>query len=396
MKRKRPLMRLDGDGMLIGIKNASKLIGISIIACCAVLVCTMFLNFYFDIQLIESEITSELSMYFYNAQVSTAKVTCLVSGGCLLLTAVVMLLFYIKHYIDTHKKEIGILKALGYSNLSIAKSFWVFGMSAFIGTAIGYAGAFLIMPWFYALQNEDKILPEITINFHPSVLFYFVVLPTVFFSALSVGYAWYQLKKPVLFLLKDNLQSASKTPNHTIEKNSDLSFVDDLKRNTMKSKKALVFFVVFASFCFSAMTQMSFSMKDLSSEMMGVMMLVIGLVLAFTTLFLAITTVINGNTKTIAMMRVFGYSQKECCRAILGGYRPMSYIGFAIGTVYQYGLLRLMVDIVFKDVEGMPVYEFDVSVMIISLVVFIVIYEALMYLYSEKIKKISIKEIMTE
>ena len=396
MKRKRPLMRLDGDGMLIGIKNASKLIGISIIACCAVLVCTMFLNFYFDIQLIESEITSELSMYFYNAQVSTAKVTCLVSGGCLLLTAVVMLLFYIKHYIDTHKKEIGILKALGYSNLSIAKSFWVFGMSAFIGTAIGYAGAFLIMPWFYALQNEDKILPEITINFHPSVLFYFVVLPTVFFSALSVGYAWYQLKKPVLFLLKDNLQSASKTPNHTIEKNSDLSFVDDLKRNTLKSKKALVFFVVFASFCFSAMTQMSFSMKDLSSEMMGVMMLVIGLVLAFTTLFLAITTVINGNTKTIAMMRVFGYSQKECCRAILGGYRSMSYIGFAIGTVYQYGLLRLMVDIVFKDVEGMPVYEFDVWVMIISLVVFIVIYEALMYLYSEKIKKISIKEIMTE
>ena len=55
--------------MLVGIKNVSKLIGISIIACCAVLVCTMFLNFYFDIRLIESEITSELSMFFYNAQV---------------------------------------------------------------------------------------------------------------------------------------------------------------------------------------------------------------------------------------------------------------------------------------------------------------------------------------
>lgn len=50
--------------MLVGIKNISKLIGISIIACCAVLVCTMFLNFYFDIRLIESEITSELSMFF--------------------------------------------------------------------------------------------------------------------------------------------------------------------------------------------------------------------------------------------------------------------------------------------------------------------------------------------
>ena len=396
MKRRRPLMRLDGDSMLVGIKNASKLIGISIIACCAVLVCTMFLNFYFDVRLIENEITSELSMFFYNAQVSTAKVTCLVTGGCLLLTSVVMLFFYIKHYIDTHKKELGILKALGYSNLKIAKSFWVFGISTLIGSAGGYAGAFLIMPWFYAPQNEDKMLPEITINFHPSILLYFVVLPTVCFSVLSVYYAWYKLKKPVLLLLKDNLQAASKLPRHRTEKGRELAFIEDLKRNTLRSKKALVFFIIFASFCFSAMTQMSFSMKDLSSEMMGVMMLVIGLVLAFTTLFLAITTVINGNTKTIAMMRVFGYSQTECCRAILGGYRPMSYIGFAIGTVYQYALLRIMVDIVFKDIEDMPAYKFDIPVMLISLTVFIVIYEILMYVYSEKIKKISVKAIMIE
>lgn len=233
MKRKRPLMRLGGDGMLVGIKNASKLIGISIIACCAVLVCSMFLNFYFDVRLIESEITSELSMLFYNAQVSTAKVVCLVSGGCLLLTSVVMLLFYIKHYIDTHRKELGILKALGYSNLKIAKDFWVFGMSTFIGTAIGYAGAFLIMPWFYALQNEDKMLPEIAINFHPSILLYFVALPTVFFSVLSVYYAWYKLKKPVLLLLKDNLQVASKTPKHRIEKTRN-------RKNTESKKQRIV------------------------------------------------------------------------------------------------------------------------------------------------------------
>ena len=396
MKYKRPLTRLVGDNMLIGIKNVSKLIGISIIACCAVLVCTMFLNFYFDIQLIENEITSELSIVFYNAQVSTAKVVCLVSGGCLLLTSVVMLFFYIKHYIDTHKKELGILKALGYSNFKIAKNFWIFGISAFIGTAVGFGGAFLIMPWFYALQNQDKILPEITINFHSSLLLYFVVLPTVCFSVLSICYAWYKLKKPVLLLLKDNLQAASKTPKHKIETSKENSFIEDLKRNTLKSKKALVFFIIFASFCFSAMTQMSFSMKDLSSEMMGVMMLVIGLILAFTTLFLAITTVINGNTKTIAMMRVFGYSQKECCRAILGGYRPMSYIGFVIGTVYQYGLLRLMVDVVFKDMEGVPIYKFDFPIMLISLAVFIFVYEMTMYIYSEKIKKISVKEIMIE
>lgn len=396
MKRKRLLMRLDGDDMLIGIKNASKLVGISVIACCAVLVCTMFLNFYFDVQLIENEITSELSMIFYNAQISTAKVVCLVSGGCLLITSVVMLMFYIKHYIDTHKQELGILKALGYSNRTVAKNFWVFGISAFIGTVIGFGGAFLMMPWFYALQNEDKVLPEIAIHFHPTIFLYFVILPTVGFSLLAIGYAWRQLKKPVLLLLKNDFQTSAKTKKQKEDTSSECSFVDDLKRNTLRSKKTLVFFIIFASFCFSAMTQMSFSMKDLSSEMMGAMMLIIGLVLAFTTLFLAITTVINGNIKTIAMMRVFGYSQKDCCKSILGGYRLMSYIGFAIGTVYQYVLLRIMVDIVFKDIEGVPIYKFDFPVMLISLVVFIMIYESLMFVYSEKIKKISIKEIMIE
>ena len=53
----------------------------------------------------------------------------------------------------------------------------------------------------------------------------------------------------------------------------------------------------------------------------------------------------------------------------------MSYIVFVIGTVYQYGLLRLMVDIIFKDVEGVPAHKFDFPVMFISLVCFITIYE---------------------
>ncbi len=385
-------MRLDGDGMVVGIKDAAKLLGISIISCCAVLVCTMFLNFYFDIVQIEDQIVSEQAVILYHAQVSTAKVVCLVCGGCLLITSVIMLLFYIKHYIDVHKRELGILKALGYSNLKIAKNFWVFGTSVCIGGTLGFCGAFLLMPSFYELQNVDGLLPEIAIHFHPSVLLYFVVLPTVAFAVLAVFYALLKLKRGVLTLLKEDMGRSPKKRSRQAE--SAGLFIDDLKRSTLRSRKILVFFIVFASFCFSAMTQMSASMKDLSSVMMGVMILMIGIILACTTLFMAITTVINANTKTIAMMRVFGYSQRECCKALLGGYRPAAYIGFAVGTVYQYVLLRIMVDIVFKDMEGLPVYEFDFPVMLISLTVFIAIYEFVMYCYSERIKKISVKEIM--
>ncbi len=389
-------MRSGGDTVVIGIKDAAKLIGISIISCCAVLVCTMFLNFHTDIVGIKDDITSEQAMTFYDAQVSTSKVVCIVSGGCLFITSVIMLIFYIKHYIDTHKKELGILKALGYSNMRVAKNFYVFGLSVLIGTALGFGGAFLLMPTFYSLQNEDKILPEISMRFHPELFVCLVIVPTAAFAVLSVCYAAHALKKPALLLLKDSMQNSAKSHKKKPEKDTGGSFVDDLKKNTLKSRKSLVFFMTFASFCFSAMTQMSAAMRDLASFMMGMMILLIGLALAFTTLFIAITTVINGNTKTIAMMRVFGYSQKECCKALLGGYRPLGYIGFAVGTVYQYALLRIMVDIVFKDIEGVPEYKFDLPVMLLSLAVFIVFYEIVMYAYSERIKKISVKEIMLE
>lgn len=380
--------------MVVGIKDTAKLIGISVVAGCAVLVCTMFLNFYFDILQIEGLIVSEQEIIYYHAQVSTAQVVCLVTGGCLLVTSVIMLFFYIKHYIDIHKKELGILKALGYSDFKIARHFWCFGICVFTGTVAGFGGAFLLMPAFYRLQNKEHFLPEITVHFHPSVLLCFVAGPTAAFCALSVLYAWLKLKKPVLALLKESPQTPEKA--HRLRHTAELTFLEDLKKSTLRSKKVLVFFIIFASFCFSSMTQMSFSMKDLSSEMMGVMMLLIGITLACVTLFLAITTVINGNTKTIAMMRIFGYSRKECCRTLLGGYRPLSYIGFALGTLYQYGLLRLMVDIVFKDVGNVPIYQFDFPMMLVSLAAFMIVYEIIMYHYTEKIKKISVKEIMLE
>lgn len=378
--------------MVIRIRDAVKLLGISVIACCAVLVCTMFCNFYLDIRQIEATVLPAQARIFYEAQVATARVVCLVSGGCLLMTSVVMLLFYIKHYIDVHKKELGILKALGYSEWRIAVHFWVFGSGVFAGTAAGFAGAFALMPKFYELQNKEGILPEIAIGFHPELLLYFVILPLAAFALLAVVYAAFQLKKPVLSLLRGQAQALSNKKGGRREAAGP--FLDGLRKNTLRTKKTLAFFIFFASFCFSSMTQMSAGMKDLGSEMMGWMILLIGLVLAGTTLFLAITTVIRGNTRTIAMMRVFGYSQKECGRAILGAYRSMACLGFAVGTMYQYVLLRLMVDLVFKDFAGVPVYEPDVPVMLVSLACFAGLYELVMHVYSEKIRKISVKEIM--
>lgn len=351
---------------------------------------TLFLNYNMDLKEIEGLVEAGAMQVLYDAMIMTGKVVSGVSGGCLLLTSVVMLVFYIKQYIDTHGRELGILKALGYSNLEIAKSFWVFGGSVFMGCTIGFAASWAIMPVFYKVQNEDKLLPDVTIHLHPELICMLIVLPTILFAILSIGYAYLRLKKPVLELLRGKTGAKIRKA----KKNEDLPFVDELKKSTVRQKKSLVFFMAFAAFCYSAMMQMSFSMDELASEMMSVMTLTIGIVLAYVSLFLAITTVINSNMKTIAMMKVFGYPLNSCSRAILAGYRPIAYIGFVVGTFYQYGLIKMVVTVVFKDIENVPEYNFDIQAFAITLISFVIVYEIIMYCYTRKIKRISLKEIM--
>ena len=379
--------------MIIGMKDAAKLIGIFIISSCAVFVCTLFLNFNLDIVSVKAELTAGTMTMFYDAQVSTGKLISAVSGGCLLITSIIMLCFYIKHYIDAHGKELGLLKALGYSDMKIAKGFWVFGSSIFLGTAAGFSTSFILMPTFYKVMNEDQILPRFAVKFHPILLLFLVILPTIVFSLLSVLYARHRIKRPVLSLLQGTI---ALKPKARRQKEKEGSFLWELRHDLVRSRISLAFFVGFASFCYSSMMQMSFSMKDIASVMFAVILIVIGLILACTTLFLAITTVVNSNTKTIAMMGSMGYPLNQCSRAILGGYRPIACIGVLLGTVYQYVLLKTMLSVVYRDVENVPEYHFDDQAMWISVGSFIIIYEFIMYCYSVKIAKVPIKEIMEE
>ena len=122
--------------------------------------CTLFLNYNIDVASIENNITSTQVRVLYEAQLMSGKVVCSLCGGSLLATSVIMLFFYIKQYIDSHKKQIGILKAIGYSGFKIAKGFSAFGLCILFGAGGGMLAAYGIMPYFYKVQNEDNILPE--------------------------------------------------------------------------------------------------------------------------------------------------------------------------------------------------------------------------------------------
>ncbi|MBD5087176.1 MAG: ABC transporter permease [Clostridiales bacterium] len=378
--------------MVVSVKDGIKLVGISIVCCCAVFVCTFMLNYYLDILPLESELSGEYMTQLYNAQLAMAKLTTIVTGGILAAIAVIMLFFYIKLYIDSHAQQLGIIKAFGYSRGKIASKFWVFGLSVFVGCALGFGGGWIAMRYIYDEMTIEG-MGEIAIHFHTGLLFALVIIPTVVFVALSCLYAYFALQRPALQLLKGKFEKAKSKVG---KEEKDRQFLWQMCLKTLSGKKSIVFFVAFSSFCFSAMVQMGLSMENLTSASMGYMILMIGLILAIVTMFMAVTTLINSNKKNVSLMKAFGYSMKERSLSILGGYVPFAFLGFGVGSAYQYGLLKIMVNIVFADVESMPEYNFDVPVFFLTLALFVVCYFALMTYYAFKLNRISVKEVMIE
>ena len=377
--------------MVVSIRDIFKLIGVILVCFCAVFVCAIFINYGIDLKAVESEI-AETSRTYYDASMLTCKAVCGVSGAVLALTSVVLLCFYISHYIESHSRDLGILKAMGYSRCKIASGFAVFGLSVLLGTSLGYAGSHLMMPKIYEVQNKDGLLPDFGVRFHPELIIFVIVIPAVVFAGIAVAYSYKKLKKPAMDLLRERNITKIK-----ISKNEkEMPFLNEMRRNTLRQKKSLVFFIAFAIFCFSAMIQMAASMDEYASRVMSSMILIIGVILAYVILFIATSSVIRGNAKSIMMMKVMGYDAKECANAVFGGYRLWALLGFFAGTLYQYGILKVMVDVVFKDMDNVEPYRFKPVPMLISLAVYVISYEATMYFYRKRVDKMPVKQIMIE
>jgi ABC transporter permease protein len=378
--------------MVISIRDLRKLSVVSIISFCAVLVTTLFVNFYLDLQSIEVEKLSLTAKAYYDAQVLIAKFVSLVSGGVLSLLAVLLLFFYIKQFIDNHKEELGILKALGYHNFELAKHFWIFSCSVFLGAILGFVSSFFFMKDFYDLRNQKDLLPNIEIHFHWQLFLAMVILPTILFALLGIGYALVKLKQPSLYLLKRLELAQVKQKHHKTKVNRP--FLQELGAVHFYKKKLLIFFVVFAAFSFAAMIQLSLGLNDFIDGTIQVMMMGIGVLLSLSILLLCLGTVVQENKASLALMKAFGYSQKECSQVILTRYRLVAYLGFVLGTAYQYGLMKILFKVIVKDAQGVPAYSFDVQLCIITFLAFAILYELLVTNYFKAIRRMTLKEIM--
>lgn len=378
--------------MVVSIKDSIKLIGISIVCFCAVFVCTFFSNYYLDVSPLKDSVSEEI-MPLYTAQLATAKMTCGITGGFLGVIAVIMLLFYIKIYIDSHSKILGTLKALGYSDISISKSFSIFGLSVLLGCISGFSIAWAFMQKIYESLTIEG-LPTVKAKFHYELLILLVILPTIVFTIISFSFALFKLRQPTMELLKGKTVKVKKAKTKKTHK--ERNFLTEMCFSVLKSKKSLAFFVTFSCFCFSAMVQMGLSMESLMDGTMGLLILIIGVVLSIVSMVMSMTTLIRNNAKNISLMKALGYMRKERFIGVFVGYIPFAFLGFIIGTGYQFGLLTFMINVIFKNVAFVPDYHFNVKVFFITLLCFVVLYSLAFLFYVCKADKTSLKEIMTE
>lgn len=380
---------------MFSIKDLYRLVVVSIISFCAVFVTNLFLNFYLDIRLLDQTNWLPEIQAAYDAQVAISWLIASVSGAVLSLTSILLLFFYIRQFIDQHKPELGILKAMGYKNWEITRKFWTFSLPVGLGTAVGYLSSFTMMPHFYQLRNQSGVLPEITIMQHWSLFLFLVVLPTLAFSGLAILYAIYYLRLPALDLLK-RVSSSQKLPKRKAGKKirKDRPFLKDFSASLLWSRKLLIFFVIFGSMCFSAMIQLSFGMKELTDETIQIMMMSIGTVLSVAILYLSLGVLLQENQETLAIMKVFGYSRNECHKSLFAPYRFLAFLGFVLGTGYQYGIMQLLLRLMEKSIAQKVDYDFDFGVCLITLLVFTLVYESFIYLSSRKLDQLTIKQVM--
>ena len=380
---------------MFSIKDLYRLVVVSVISFCAVFVTNLFLNFYLDISLLDQTNWLPEIQAAYDAQVAISWLIASISGAVLSLTSMLLLFFYIQQFIDQHKPELGILKAMGYKNWEIARKFWIFSLPVGLGTGAGYLSSFAMMPHFYQLRNQSGVLPEITIMQHWSLFLFLVVLPTLAFTALAVLCASYYLRFPALDLLK-RVSSSQKLPKRKAEKKirKDRPFLKDFSASLLWSRKLLIFFVIFGSMCFSAMIQLSYGMKELTDETIQIMMMSIGTVLSVAILYLSLGVLLQENQETLAIMKVFGYSRNECHKSLFAPYRFLTFLGFVLGTGYQYGIMQLLLRLMEKSIAQKVDYNFDFGICLITLLIFTLVYESFIYVSSRKIDQLTIKQVM--
>lgn len=122
----------------------------------------------------------------------------------LLGIAAIITIIITKKRIETEKKQIGILKAMGYNNIAITLSYLLYPIiGGLIGGILGYILGLTLNPFMSQLYLTIYIIPLSDIVINLEYLIYTTLLPTIILTLVCFVIILFMLRHKALYLLKE-------------------------------------------------------------------------------------------------------------------------------------------------------------------------------------------------
>lgn len=128
----------------------------------------------------------------------------------ILLVIIFIIMSYVRKEIDLQKPQVGLLKALGYTNIQIAISFVVLiFLITFISSIIGLGIGLGLQIWFNALNNIGFFMPLPTLFFSWIVFIISLIVIPIIFIIISYTQSDARLRVNPLLLIYDRPSNSS-------------------------------------------------------------------------------------------------------------------------------------------------------------------------------------------
>ena len=127
-----------------------------------------------------------------------------------------LLVVFMKRYIDKNKKDIDTLHALGYTHHEISKSILLYPFLVSLSSLIGYLLGLLLSNQLFDIYAQRYLFPKADATIYFDILLLTTLLPIIVITILNYGFIQYTLNKKIVTIKKIKIRLLKFTPVRTV------------------------------------------------------------------------------------------------------------------------------------------------------------------------------------
>ncbi len=128
----------------------------------------------------------------------------------------ILLIIFMKRYIDKNKKDIYTLHALGYTNIEISKSLMVFPVIVSLFAIVGYLIGLIASSYMFDLYSAKYLFPKAEFVLYLDIFLYSVIIPIILFIIFNYMYIYLTVSAKKKEKYRKHLKIFKFTPFKTI------------------------------------------------------------------------------------------------------------------------------------------------------------------------------------